>query len=217
MRILAISDVHGDLEKTKHLVEMMDSIDPDLIVLAGDITQFGPAKSANDILSELKKSEKQVLAIVGNNDTADVKEELKRMGIDIHNQALEVGDVGFVGFEGPRSIRLGGMHIINYDPVQYKLKDLKACRKRVMISHVPPINTTTDRLFSGQHAGSDFLRETLENEKPDLLICGHIHEGRGIDKVGKTTVVNTGALVEGYATLIDLKNKEPEIEFLRID
>lgn len=217
MKILAIADVHGDIAKTKRLVKMMDSINPDVIVLAGDITQFGPRESAKDVLGELEKSKKQVLAIIGNNDTTDVREELKEKGIDMHNKALEMEGVGFVGFQGPQAMSLGGMRILNYDPIHYKLKDIKKCDQRVMISHVPPAETKADVLFTGQHVGSDFLRETIEDEEPDLLICGHIHEARSVDKIGNTTVVNTGALCEGYAAIINLQGRTSDVEFLRIE
>lgn len=217
MRILAISDVHGDLARTKRLVKMMDSINPDLVVLAGDITQFGPRDSANKILKELQSSKKQILAIVGNNDTEEVRAELESMGIDMHNKALEVESVGFVGFQGPSALRLGGLQVLNYDPVHYKLKDLRNCEQRVMISHIPPSDTSVDVLFTGQHVGSDFLRDTIESEQPDLLICGHIHEAKGVDNIGNTKIVNTGALCEGYAALIKLNGRNTEVEFLRVD
>ena len=216
MKILAISDVHGDLERTKRLVKMVDSVKPDVIVVAGDLTQFGPKSTAKKVISELEKSNCKILAIMGNNDTKEVGDELKHSGHDMHNKALEIEHIGFVGFHGPNSIRLGGMQVLNYDPVHYKLRDLASCDKRVMISHLPPYNTSLDKLFSGQHVGSEFLRETVENEQPDLVICGHIHEGRGTEKIGSTLMVNTGAFCDGYAALIDMDGREPKVEFLQI-
>ena len=62
------------------------------------------------------------------------------------------------------------MYILNYDPIHYKLKDIKKCDQRVMISHVPPADTTLDVLFTGQHVGSDFLRETIEEEKTSFTV-----------------------------------------------
>ena len=39
---------------------------------------------------------------------------------------------------------------------------------------------------------TDFILE----HKPLAVICGHIHEGRGVEKIGETTVINPGSLGE---------------------
>ena len=34
--------------------------------------------------------------------------------------------------------------------------------------------------------------------EPDFCICGHIHESRAKDRIGKTTVYNLGDFASGY-------------------
>ena len=41
--------------------------------------------------------------------------------------------------------------------------------------------------------------------KPLALVCGHIHEGRAIDKIGETVVVNPGPLAEGNYAILEVE------------
>jgi hypothetical protein len=55
--------------------------------------------------------------------------------------------------------------------------------------------------------GSLSLRRFIDDFRPDLLICGHIHEDKGVALLGKTTVVNVGEMRQGYAALIEMDEK----------
>jgi uncharacterized protein len=175
-----------------------------LIVVAGDITRFGPVKSAYDVFEALEKANRKVMAITGNTDGRDVARVLRKKNIDIHNKGVVIDHVGFVGFSGPTALQVGGAQILNYEAINYTLSELKNCDRKVLVSHMPPANTKVDTVFSGHHVGSEFLRDIIETEQPNLVICGHIHEGRGVDKIGKTTIINPGALCDGYAAMIEL-------------
>jgi len=49
--------------------------------------------------------------------------------------------------------------------------------------------------------GSSALRAFIDQRQPALVFCGHIHEGRGIERLGKTLVANCGTAYEGcYAS-----------------
>ncbi len=217
MRILAISDIHGELYKTKKLLALVESREPDLIVVAGDITRFGPAKAAYDIFDALKKTNRRIVAITGNADSRDVERIIRKKDLDIHNKAVVIDKIGFVGFSGPTTLQMGNFAITNYDRINYTLADLSGCERRVLVSHVPPSNTKLDAVFSGEHVGSDFLRDVIEEAQPNLVICGHIHEARGVDRIGKTTIINPGALCDGYAAMIELgENGEVSHEMLSV-
>jgi uncharacterized protein len=43
--------------------------------------------------------------------------------------------------------------------------------------------------------------------KPELVFCGHIHEGRGVEQIGRTTVVNCGAAAAGYYAATEVGEK----------
>jgi len=65
----------------------------------------------------------------------------------------------------------------------------------------PLLNTSTDPptpvVRAGQSVmvgvGSSAVREAVEKYQPLLVLCGHIHESRGVAKIGRTTVVNPGS------------------------
>jgi Icc-related predicted phosphoesterase len=77
-------------------------------------------------------------------------------------------------------------------------------RWEVVISHPPPRRTKLDVIANGEHVGSTALRDFIETAQPHLVICGHIHESRGIDHIGDTTLVNCGAACRGYYAVVDI-------------
>lgn len=68
--------------------------------------------------------------------------------------------------------------------------------------HTPPKGSLCDRLGNGAHVGSPAVRAFIEAVQPDVCLCGHIHESRAVDRIGRTVVVNPGALgAGGYAVV----------------
>ena len=90
--------------------------------------------------------------------------------------------------------------------------------------HVPPYGSGLDqaplldtsvtppRPIVGESApvGSTAVREAIVRYKPQVGLHGHIHESRGIQKLGRTTCVNPGSeYTEGLlrSAVIDLDKK----------
>jgi len=81
--------------------------------------------------------------------------------------------------------------------------------------HAPPYGAR-DELPSG-HVGSKAIQKFLD--RVDLIVCGHIHEAKGLEKVGKTVVVNPGEASKGSCTLITIEEKENkpiEVEYIEV-
>jgi Icc-related predicted phosphoesterase len=70
----------------------------------------------------------------------------------------------------------------------------------VLICHQPPygvLDKVTSRynppkLWQGKHAGSKVILNYIKKYQPKYVFCGHIHEGEGKTKIGKTEVYNLG-------------------------
>lgn len=62
-------------------------------------------------------------------------------------------------------------------------------------------------LRSGEHVGSAVLRAFIEREQPDLVLCGHIHESRGLDVIGRTQIVNPGPTAAGHYAVVDVNEE----------
>ena len=77
----------------------------------------------------------------------------------------------------------------------------------IVISHNPPKDTKVDMISNGMHVGSVLYRAFLETYQPLLAVSGHVHEAVGIDTVGRTTVINPGALMEGCYAVADVQKQ----------
>ncbi|MEK6571374.1 MAG: metallophosphoesterase [Bacteroidota bacterium] len=75
---------------------------------------------------------------------------------------------------------------------------------KVFVPHTPPLNTKVDKIFLGRHVGSTSVREFIEREQPDVVICGHIHEARGQDTIGRSKIVNCGSTSRGYFVVVEI-------------
>ena len=93
--------------------------------------------------------------------------------------------------------------------------------RKIFIFHYPPkgifdiIKSEKKNPMNGKSAGIDFFRKAVEKYKPELVICGHMHEYRGIKKIGRSLVVNPGDAERGKYAIIDIpenKNKKIKIK-----
>jgi Icc-related predicted phosphoesterase len=57
--------------------------------------------------------------------------------------------------------------------------------------------------MNGRPVGSPAVRAFIEARRPQLAVVGHIHEGRGVDRVGETTVLNPGAARDGGYVVVE--------------
>lgn len=85
----------------------------------------------------------------------------------------------------------------------------------IFLTHNSPYNTKLDvirdkkahKLAKGKHYGSYLERLMINRFKPDLVLCGHLHENFGKQKLGKTLVVNSGAIFQGEYVVVEFNEK----------
>ena len=97
-------------------------------------------------------------------------------------------------------------------------------KKVIFLSHNVPYRTKLDKITSKKahehaqkkHAGSKMFRRIIKKYQPILHVGGHIGEGMGKDKIGKTILMNPGEAHEGKAAVIEIdKGKVKKIKFIR--
>jgi len=222
MKIIAITDLHGNI---KPIITYLKDNKVDLIIIAGDITNFGPPELGEDLLNEISSFGVPVLAIPGNCDPESIHVNIDQsQAINIHARNMIIKNIGICGFGGsnptPFDTPLEFEEIQIYDEAKKAINGIENEEITLFITHAPPYGTKTDLLPSGAHVGSKSLRKIIEEMQPTLNICGHIHEARGTDKIGNTTIVNPGELSHGYACLIQIsdapEDKEVETELIKL-
>ncbi len=95
---------------------------------------------------------------------------------------------------------------VRYEAMTRQLKDP---RNAIFNIHVPPYKSGLDEapeldkdlrpVLAGNSmkpVGSTALRKAIEDAQPLLGLHGHIHEGRGSTRIGKTLCINPGSMYE---------------------
>ncbi len=96
-------------------------------------------------------------------------------------------------------------------------------RKVIFVSHNVSYNTKLDKITSddahkkvkGKHYGSKLIRKIIDKYQPVLSIGGHIHEGKGIDKIGKTICLNPGAVHDNEYAVVEFDEKKGKVGKIR--
>ncbi|MBF0523147.1 MAG: metallophosphatase domain-containing protein [Candidatus Omnitrophica bacterium] len=68
----------------------------------------------------------------------------------------------------------------------------------ILLTHGPADKHLDIAVPGGDHLGSETLAKKINELKIPYIVCGHIHGGYGIEKVGKTTYINCSVLDEDY-------------------
>jgi putative phosphoesterase len=200
MKIFVLTDIHGRTEYPGDVItEMMKA---DIVVIAGDITNFGGSKEATRIINGISTFNDSIIAVPGNCDRPGVGDVLSAHGMNLHGKARTSDKVQFLGIGGSNRTPFRTPNEYSEDEMKRILGDLPETSNtsfRILISHAPPFNTRMDRMFIGVHVGSKSIREYVEKIRPDIVVCGHIHEARGVDQLGKTLIINPGPFPKHYA------------------
>lgn len=209
MRILVVSDLHGRIEVLQEILRQNGSAD--LLILPGDITHFGPREAVGAIVKQAQDRGIPVLAVAGNCDTPEVDAELARLEVGLDGTAKTVADAAFHGVSATPPWQARMYHRTEEEiaqALQAGFGRLGNPQWHVLVCHVPPRETKVDKMYFGQHGGSKVIRQFVDEHQPHLVLCGHIHEGRGVDQLGRTVVVNAGHGARGYYAVIDLGVEE---------
>lgn len=220
-KFIVLTDIHGKKENLAMISQEL--FEADLIILCGDITHFGGEKSSSEILNELEKFNRNFVGVIGNCDYPAAEKFLIEKKCDLTSENINKYGIPFIGLGGSliTPSHTPNEHTEEYykEELKKKLLSLKQKQEKIiLISHQPPYETINDKLPSGIHTGSNEIRKFILETQPLICFTGHIHEGIGIDHIGKTPIVNPGAFKSGYYASfeIDIVNFSFDIQLKQI-
>lgn len=190
MRLLAFSDLHRDLDQAQSLVER--SSEADAVIAAGDFASVH--EGLEETIEALRPISVPTILVPGNNETEDAL----RAACDgwdaatvLHGQGAEIDGQRFFGLGAGIPITPWGWSF-DLDEEQAEERLAGCPEGAVLVVHSPP-KGHCDTSSSGDHLGSEAILDAIEQKRPSLAVCGHIHEAWGSEEeVGPTTVINLG-------------------------
>lgn len=212
MNIIALTDLHGKKNILTILAPELESAG--LLLLCGDNTHFGKQKEMQEIVLVLRDKVPAIYAVTGNCDYPEAEKYLTREGISLNATVIKHAGYTLVGLSG--SLPCPGKTPNEYSEEEYEAilnaLPIPAGEPIIMVSHQPPFNTLNDAVSPDVHVGSKSIRKFIEKFQPLVCFTGHIHEGRAVDRIGITMVVNPGPAGAGnFASALLKKNEVKNI------
>ena len=176
-----------------------------MILIAGDLTDFGPDEYAKKLLNMFKTP---IMAIPGNCDPQTILGVLDNSkATNLHNTSQRIGNITFIGLGGSNPTPFDTPFELQEDEIKNNLDKLvkeagnaQDDNTIVLLTHAPPYGTV-DEIPIG-HVGSTAIKKFVG--RVDLIVCGHIHEARSVMKIDNTVVVNPGMISEGNGAVITI-------------
>ncbi len=203
LRIGAVGDLHYGRESRDVLKQLFQAVDlerPDVMLLLGDLTDYGTLEEAQGLTRELRTNlALPTLAVLGNHDfesgVADaIRATLREGGITVlDGDSCEVKGVGFAGVKGfcggfgRGTLGPWGESVIKQfvnEAVQESLKLESALARlrmptRIVLLHYAPILETVvgepPEIYPWM--GSSRLEEPLSRLGVTAIFHGHAHKG----------------------------------------
>ena len=187
MKILAMADLHGDLELYLRMKELFSSREIEAVVIAGDLlSAFRSDISVENAMKEVAQSvveilisfSKPVFYIMGNDDLVDLGYEDSRIR-SIHCERVTLGKYSFVGYQYSLLFTLGPFE----KPETEIQKDMVAVARlidvnTVLVTHSPAYGILDEGIpIPGRdvHVGSRSILDLIERNPVKAHIHGHIH------------------------------------------
>lgn len=202
MRLAAVGDVHCGRATSGELrgVFTQAAQSADILLLLGDLTNYGTPEEFRILLDELEPAKKmKILAVLGNHDFESGRQEegcaiLEEGGVTVlDGEAVEIEGIGFAGVKGfvggfgRRELTPWGEASIKQlvqETIQEALKLEAALSRlrtehRIVLLHYSPIQATIagEPLEIAPFLGSSRLEEPIDRYRATVAFHGHAHHG----------------------------------------
>lgn len=202
MRVAAVGDLHVTKDAGGRFKAIFENVSTkaDVLLLCGDLTDYGLPEEAHVLAKELASVKIPMLAVLGNHDhesghSDEVKTILSEVGVKVlDGDSHEIDDVGFAGAKG----FCGGFGRGTLGPwgemavkafvkealdESIKLESALArlrTERRIALLHYAPIKETVEgeppEIFP--FLGCSRLEEPLDRYPVNLCFHGHAHRGQ---------------------------------------
>lgn len=165
VKLIVISDTHGDLAFDSRFAKFMDTVQEyDLVVILGDIYVYELNKIVDIIPSE------KIIALRGNHDSFDIYE---KFGIrNINGQKFTYNGIDFVGIEGSFKYKKEEFpSYTHYESLQ--LATMMPQKADVLLTHDCMF---TESKYDIAHSGLAGITYYIFNNTVQWHIHGHIHK-----------------------------------------
>jgi Icc-related predicted phosphoesterase len=217
VRLLLVSDIHFDLRKLDAVLARASSAD--VVVIAGDLLDVGSDLPLDAQITVALTYLERLVAITptiicsGNHDLDSRAasgekvtrwfDRAKELGVHVDGDSLDRDGwrlTSCAWWEGP--VTLAALEAV--------LDDAAADRPRrwLWVFHGPPEGPLA---WTGtRHYGDPELPRLLDTHRPDVVLCGHIHqapftpEGGWVEHRGSTWLFNAGHQPGGQPSFIEL-------------
>ncbi len=214
MKILALTDIHGSYTTAAAIIRKESA---DVVIIGGDLTTIGTVKEAEDALDLFRPAAGRLLCVAGNMDLPQHDHLFEQRGVSLNACGVSIGDVGFFGVSAAPFSRLHTPYEISEEELSRRIRKgfgmVSNAPTKVFVPHAPPYGTKLDIIHTGIHVGSMAVREFIEDFQPEVVVCGHIHEARGIDRIEESQIVNCGIAAHGNYAVITI---DRDIEILNL-
>jgi Icc-related predicted phosphoesterase len=149
MKIVSFGDVHMATRNLDRMSEVMH--DTNLVIVSGDLTNFGGADDAYKVIDEVRRRCPRMLALPGNLDQREVIQFLEVEGVALHGKGIVIDGVGIFGCGGSNITPFRTPTELTEDEIYEVLMrgyaEVRNCRPLLMICHTPPFETKCDRII----------------------------------------------------------------------
>lgn len=201
MKILATSDIHNDLRFCAEIVTKAIENEVDVIVISGDLTNFGTQEELQLVVKNLDCGIPYVFA-GGNHDSCIYSTKfakfLKKYSnfFLLRDSYVTIDGVKFYG--SPYTIRFKNWWFMEKESCMPKHLPKEECD--IMICHQPISHekiSYAETAFGFADLGCQAYNDFIEKSKIKHYITGHVHErGGGEALIGNTQVYNCAGVIK---------------------
>lgn len=202
MRFLVMGDIHGRMS------EFVDYNEIDAVLIAGDFTNGENNEFVTEVLDALPVS---VFAVPGNMERKGAIDILDQRGVNVHLNPMKFKDLTIFGYGGSNPTPFGTPFEIEDEKIGEELSQFGGAD--IGLFHAPPYGYF-DKI-DGYSVGSKAIRKWIGEHKPLFAVCAHIHEHKGVAKMGETILVKVGMACKGEAALVEIDEGNIMVSFTR--